>query len=80
LFEKAVIDLGNRFGRGKTFTIEAKNTSRGNVYIQKAILNGKPLSNFWFKASDLLKGGSLVLEMGPEPNKVWGIGALPVAE
>ncbi|PWJ54474.1 putative alpha-1,2-mannosidase [Dyadobacter jejuensis] len=80
IFDKAVIDLGERFGRGKTFTIEAKNTSRHNKYVQSATLNGKPLNNFWFKASELLKGGSLVLEMGPEPNKTWGVGAMPPTE
>lgn len=80
MFEKAVINLGQQFGRGKTFTIEAKNTSRRNVYVQKATLNGQPLQNFWFKASDLLKGGSLVLEMGPEPNTAWGVGAFPANE
>ncbi|SDE85404.1 alpha-1,2-mannosidase, putative [Dyadobacter soli] len=80
MFEKAVIDLGQQFGRGKTFTIEAKNTSRKNVYIQQATLNGQPLQNFWFNASDLLKGGSLVLEMGPEPNTNWGTTALPASE
>lgn len=77
LFEKVVIDLGERYGRGKTFTIEAKNTSRENIYVQKAVLNGKPLQNFWFNAYELLKGGSLVLEMGPEPNKQWGMAQLP---
>ncbi|WP_254411464.1 GH92 family glycosyl hydrolase [Dyadobacter diqingensis] len=80
LFEKSVIDLGQQFGRGKTFTIEAKNTSRKNVYVQSAKLNGKPLNNFWFNASDLLKGGSLILEMGPQPNMNWGIGTLPSNE
>ncbi|WAC14835.1 GH92 family glycosyl hydrolase [Dyadobacter pollutisoli] len=80
MFKKSVINLGEQFGRGKTFTIEAKNTSRKNVYVQNATLNGKPLTNFWFKATDLLKGGSLVLEMGPVPNIKWGIGALPAAE
>ncbi|TLV03909.1 GH92 family glycosyl hydrolase [Dyadobacter luticola] len=77
MFEKAVIDLGQQFGRGKTFTIEAKNTSRKNVYVQSATLNGQPLKNFWFQASELLKGGSLVLEMGPQPNMAWGISAMP---
>ncbi|MCF0041465.1 GH92 family glycosyl hydrolase [Dyadobacter fanqingshengii] len=77
MFKKAVINLGEQFGRGKTFTIEAKNTSRKNVYVQSAMLNGQPLTNFWFKASDLLKGGSLVLEMGPTPNTKWGIGEFP---
>lgn len=80
LFEKSVIDLGEKFGRGKTFTIEAKNTSRKNVYVQKATLNGKVLNNFWFNASDLLKGGSLILEMGPQPNTNWGTAKLPPTE
>lgn len=77
LFERVEIDLGNRYGRGKRFVVEAKNTSRTNKYVQKAWLNGRPLDRFWFKAGELLKGGTLVLEMGPEPNKRWGIAALP---
>jgi putative alpha-1,2-mannosidase len=72
LYEKVVIDLGKRYGRGKTFTIEAKNASRKNKYVQKAILNGKELNTFHFPASELLKGGALVLEMGDQPNKSWG--------
>lgn len=73
MFEKIEIDLGQQYGRGKKFTIEAKNASRKNVYIQKATLNGKVLKSFHFPASELLKGGSLILEMGSEPNKSWGI-------
>lgn len=79
MFRKAVIHLGGQFGRGKTFTIEANNTSRKNIYIQHASLNGKPLTDFWFQASELLKGGSLILEMGPTPNMEWGTGKLPDA-
>lgn len=74
LFEKIVIDLGNRYRRGGKFTIEAKNTSRRNIYIQKATLNGKELNSFNFPASELLKGGNLVLEMGEKPNTNWGTG------
>lgn len=77
LFSKAVIDLGKRFGRGNTFTIEAKDVSRKNKYVQSAILNGKPLNNFWFPARELLKGGTLILQMGETPNKNWGVGRLP---
>ena len=73
LFEKAVINLGERFGRGKTFVIEAEGVSRVNKYVQSAVLNGKTLSSFKFPAQELLKGGSLKLVMGPEPNKTWGI-------
>ena len=73
LYEKTVIRLDNRYGRGKEFTIEARNASRQNKYIQSATLNGKPLQNFYFPASELLKGGTLILEMGDKPNKKWGL-------
>ncbi len=72
LFEKVEIDLGKDYGRGEKFTIEAKNTSRLNKYVQSAKLNGKELNDFKFPSNELLKGGKLVLEMGPEPNMEWG--------
>lgn len=75
LYEKVVIDLGERYNRGKTFTIEAKNASRKNKYVQSATLNGKELKEFFFPASELLKGGELILEMGDKPNTSWGIPA-----
>ena len=77
IFERVDIDLGERYGRGKTFTITATNTSRENRYVQQARLNGKPLENCWFPASELLKGGELELVMGPEPNKTWGTAVIP---
>lgn len=72
-FEEIVIDLGKRYGRGKTFVIKAANASKKNIYVQKATLNGRELNSFSFPASELLKGGELVLEMGDTPNKNWGI-------
>lgn len=75
LYEKVVIDLGERYNRGKTFTIEAKNASRKNKYVQSATLNGKVLKEFFFPASELLKGGELILEMGDKPNTFWGVPA-----
>ena len=66
LFEKIEIDLGERFGRGKKFTIRAEGASRKNMYVQQATLNGQPLNSFKFPASELLKGGSLILKMGPD--------------
>jgi putative alpha-1,2-mannosidase len=72
LYEKVAIDLGKRYGRGKSFTIEARNASRKNKYVQKAMLNGKELNTFHFPASELLKGGSLILDMDEKPNKLWG--------
>jgi len=73
LFERIEIDLGQQFGRGETFVIEARNASRRNKYVQSAKLNGKELKSFQFPATELLKGGTLELEMGPEHNENWGI-------
>ncbi len=78
IFKKVVINLGSLYGRGEKFIITANHVSRKNIYIKKATLNGKPLNNFWFKSSELLKGGSLILEMSAEPNRNWGIEDLPV--
>jgi putative alpha-1,2-mannosidase len=52
--------------------IEAKNVSAQNKYVQSASLNGEPLNKAWFEHADLVKGGTLVLNMGPRPNKQWG--------
>lgn len=77
IFPKVTIDLDGKYGRGDSFTIIANNVSRKNIYIQNATLNEEPLNRFWFYASELLKGGELILEMGPKPNKNWGLIGLP---
>lgn len=74
LYNNIELDLGGRYGRGEKFTIEARNASRLNKYVQSAVLNGKVLQDFKFSASELLRGGKLELVMGPEPNPRWGIG------
>ena len=61
--------IGEKDGRGDKFVIKASNASRKNIYVQSAVLNGQRLDGFTFPASELLKGGELVLEMGPEPKK-----------
>jgi predicted alpha-1,2-mannosidase len=68
IFSEAKITMGN----GKVFTITARNVSARNKYIQSAELNGKKLDKAWFGHSDISSGGSLVLQMGPEPNTKWG--------
>ncbi|MBK5720913.1 GH92 family glycosyl hydrolase [Dysgonomonas sp. Marseille-P4677] len=73
LFEKTTINLGERFGRGTQFDIIAKGASRTNKYVQSAKLNGRELNSFCFPARELLKGGTLELQMGAEPNKQWGL-------
>ena len=71
IFEKVTIQLDQNYYKGSEFIIEAENASSENRYIQSATLNGKELDKFWFKHSELIKGGKLVLVMGSEPNKVW---------
>ncbi len=73
LYEESVIDLGGRYGRGKTFTIKAHGASRLNMYVQKAVLNGREITSFKFPAKELLKGGVLELWMDDKPNMSWGV-------
>jgi predicted alpha-1,2-mannosidase len=56
----------------KTFSVTAKESSRQNKYIQKAMLNGKQWDKPWFSWDDIKNGGELLLEMGDRPNYEWG--------
>ena len=49
------------------FVIEARNNSSENIYIQSVTLNGEPYSKTWVDHADIMKGGTLVLEMGDKP-------------
>ncbi|HTV41628.1 MAG TPA: GH92 family glycosyl hydrolase [Candidatus Sulfotelmatobacter sp.] len=71
LYPKTVIHLSKKYYGGKTFTIEARNVSPENIYIQSATLNGKPLDQWWISQKDVFQGGTLVLNLGPTPNEDW---------
>jgi len=64
-----VIHLEN----GKQFEIVAKTAGPDAIYIQKATLNGKPLTAAFLHQSDIVNGGKLELVMGKKPGN-WGIG------
>jgi len=68
LFAKATITLGN----GKTLSVETKNNSTENMYVQSAEFNGQPLNNCWLYRDELMEGGRLVFVMGSRPNTAWG--------
>ncbi len=68
VFEKVEIALEN----GKSFTINAANQSKTNLYIQSAMLNGMPLERSYITHSEIMEGGSLQYIMGSQPNKDWG--------
>jgi predicted alpha-1,2-mannosidase len=67
LFEKATINLEN----GKSFTIQAKNSSSENKYIKSVQLNGKNYEFSYINHQDIINGGNLVFEMTHQPTN-WG--------
>jgi predicted alpha-1,2-mannosidase len=72
VFDRVILHLDPSYYPGGQFVIEARNNSPQHPYIQAATLNGRQLVKPWFDHAELVKGGSLVLEMGPEPNfRVW---------
>jgi putative alpha-1,2-mannosidase len=72
VFSKVIIHLDKTYNNGDKFVIEARNNSTKNKYIQSAMLNGKILNKPWFSHSEIKNGGTLIFQMGPEPNKEWG--------
>ncbi|MEI6865428.1 GH92 family glycosyl hydrolase [Flavicella sp.] len=69
IFEKSIIYISE----DKAFVIEAEKVSSKNIYIQSALLNGKPFNQTSISHKTLLKGGILHFVMGDLPNKSWGI-------
>lgn len=67
LFGKITIRLDPAYYSGREFTIEARNNSPENVYVQRAFLNGKRLREPRIPFAAIAAGGTLVLEMGPDP-------------
>lgn len=64
LFAEAKVNVGG----GKTFCIKAKDVSDENIYIQSARLNGKPYTRSYLMYDDIMRGGTLELQMGAQPS------------
>jgi predicted alpha-1,2-mannosidase len=81
LFEKVIFKLSRRYAKGDTFTITARHNSENYRYIQTIRLNGKEINRVWLTHEEISSGGTLELEMGPEPNRTLGAEAdcLPMA-
>jgi predicted alpha-1,2-mannosidase len=52
---------------GKRFTMEAKNLSAENMYVEKIELNGRPYNEKFITCEDIMNGGSLVFYMTGKP-------------
>jgi predicted alpha-1,2-mannosidase len=82
---RPIIELGSpvfgnidiSLGNGKKLNISAIRNSAANVYIQSASFNGKKLDNCWLFRDELMKGGKLEYQMGPQPNMNWGVAVPP---
>jgi predicted alpha-1,2-mannosidase len=73
LFDKVTVDVGN----GHRLVIVAKGNSHEAKYIQSVTFNGKPYDKLWFNHAAIANGGTLVFQMGVQPNKQFG--AMPDA-
>ncbi len=69
LFDKITVKLNPTYYKGKELVIKTVNNSSRNTYIQSASFNGELLGKYWVRRNRLMKGGELVLEMGPDPNQ-----------
>jgi predicted alpha-1,2-mannosidase len=69
LFKKVTLKLEN----GKTFVINSPLNSGSNIYIQKAMLNGKDYTKNYLTHEDILRGGTFNLQMGVAPNMKRGV-------
>jgi predicted alpha-1,2-mannosidase len=69
LFKKSVLHLGN----GEDFVIKAENVSAINKYIQSAKINDEIWNKCWFDHDQIKAGAEIILNMGPRPNKDWGV-------
>jgi putative alpha-1,2-mannosidase len=67
LFPRSTINLEG----GRSFVIEALETSTSNLYVQSATINGRALDRAWLKHEEIAGGGRLVLRMGAAPSN-WG--------
>ena len=72
IFDKIIIHLDQDYYSGDRFTINVKENSIKNKYIQSVKLNESTLNQSWFHHKDLVKGGTLEYVLGEEPNYDWG--------
>lgn len=54
---------------GKTFEIKVYNNSKDNIYVRRAVLNGREITDFRFNLSDFTNGGTLELWMDNQPQQ-----------
>lgn len=67
VFDYVEIQLNTDYYDGGHFVIRSINNSNENVYIQSVKLNGVLIDRYYLHHSEIVSGGELELEMGPQP-------------
>ena len=65
IFESVVLHMKNG-------DLVIRGGSEKNIYIQRVTFDGKPYTKNYISHEDILRGGTMLFEMGPEPNPDWG--------
>lgn len=73
VFDRIEFDLDPLYHDGGRFTVIAHDNSPENVYIDHALLNGKPYDKCYIEFGDIASGGTLELFMSPVANHAWGV-------
>ncbi|MCB0792566.1 MAG: glycoside hydrolase family 92 protein [Flavobacteriales bacterium] len=60
---------GIHLENGRTFTVRTKGQGERNTYVQRVLLNGKPLDRTFILHHEIMDGGELLFELGPKPPK-----------
>lgn len=72
VFDEVEYSLDGRYHRGGKFRIVAHDNSPENIYIDHALLNGRPYEKCNIDFSEISAGGVLELFMSPTPGLHWG--------
>ncbi len=63
IFDKITVQLNNDYYAGEKFVIRAVNNSSENLYVSKALFNGKQVKSYKLTHSAITNGGDLELKM-----------------
>jgi predicted alpha-1,2-mannosidase len=77
LFDKVIIALDPSYYTGEELVITTSGQGDEHYYIQGLKWNGTPVGTNWMYRDELMQGGSLHFELGPEPNEEWGTASRP---
>lgn len=77
LFDKITIQLDENYYSGKELLIETKNQHPDHLYVQSLSFNEEPITKNWMYRNELMQGGKIVFDLGPQPNLDWGTDTPP---